>query len=130
MDFISRCICQRGHISKSRTDSRSTVCFSFLGTHGASTGKEFIRSIAGFLQFNPIDAGAHLSNMGRRVQRFLRQLVLGADPDLHDLLQGLAESAQPRRYITASRKLMDMSIDEIEAVVDALTTHKDEITAE
>jgi transcriptional regulator with XRE-family HTH domain len=53
-----------------------------------------------------------------------------ADPDLHDLLQGLAESGQPRRYIAAFRKLMDMSIDEIEAVVDALTTHKDEITAE
>lgn len=50
-----------------------------------------------------------------------------AEPDLHDLLQGLAESVEPRRHIAAFSKLMDMSLEELEAVVDALTHHKNAV---
>ena len=42
------------------------------------------------------------------------------EPELHDLLQRLAESSEPRRYIDVFRKLMNLSLEELEAVVEAL----------
>ncbi len=47
------------------------------------------------------------------------------EPDLHDLLQHLAESAEPRRYLTLFRKLMNLSLEELEAVVEALEAPED-----
>ena len=40
---------------------------------------------------------------------------------LHDLLQQLADAEEPRRYLELFRKLMSLSLDELEAVVNAVT---------
>jgi transcriptional regulator with XRE-family HTH domain len=53
-----------------------------------------------------------------------------AEPELHDLLQWLAEAEDPRRIIAALNKLADLSIEGLEAVVEALTNHKDEVDAD
>ncbi len=53
-----------------------------------------------------------------------------ADPPVHTLLQQLANVEEPRRYITLFSKLMGLSLNELEAVVTAVTdveTHTDEL---
>src|SRR6266702_1269427 len=46
-----------------------------------------------------------------------------SEPALQELLQRLADSTQPRRYIDLLSKLMSLPVDELEAVVNAITTH-------
>jgi len=43
------------------------------------------------------------------------------EPALHGLLWGLAASEEPRSYITLLGKLVDLPVDELEAIVDAIT---------
>ena len=47
------------------------------------------------------------------------------EPDLQLLLQYLANAEEPRRYIELFRKLMDLSVDELAAIVHAVTEHYD-----
>jgi transcriptional regulator with XRE-family HTH domain len=48
-----------------------------------------------------------------------------AEPELHDLLQQLADSPAPRRYLSLFGKLMNLSLEELEAVVEALEAPED-----
>lgn len=48
-----------------------------------------------------------------------------SEPTLRDLLQRLADSTEPRRYIDLLSKLMSLSVDELEAIVNAVTLHDD-----
>ncbi len=45
-----------------------------------------------------------------------------AEPDVQFLLQQLADTEDPRRYLKLFSKLMNLSIDELEAIVEAVTT--------
>lgn len=48
-----------------------------------------------------------------------------SEPALQDLLQRLANSAEPRRYIDLLSKLMSLPVDELEAIVNAVTIQDD-----
>jgi transcriptional regulator with XRE-family HTH domain len=52
------------------------------------------------------------------------------EPALQELLQLLADKEEPRRYIALFRKLLDLPIDELEAIVDAVTSHHEQIDLE
>jgi transcriptional regulator with XRE-family HTH domain len=45
------------------------------------------------------------------------------EPDLQLLLQSLANAEEPRRYIELFRQLMDLPVDELAAIVHAVTEH-------
>ncbi|HEU5230711.1 MAG TPA: hypothetical protein VFU49_23010 [Ktedonobacteraceae bacterium] len=47
------------------------------------------------------------------------------EPDLQQLLQSLADSGEARRYIELFRKLMNLPVDELSAIVQAVTEHYD-----
>ncbi|MBO0778347.1 MAG: helix-turn-helix transcriptional regulator [Ktedonobacteraceae bacterium] len=47
------------------------------------------------------------------------------EPELQELLQALANSQQPRRYIEIFRKLTHLSLEELEAIVDAVMAHEE-----
>jgi transcriptional regulator with XRE-family HTH domain len=52
-----------------------------------------------------------------------------AEPALHDLLLRLAESEEPRRYLELFQQLMGLSVDHLEALVDALVnSHEEDAT--
>ncbi|HTI13398.1 MAG TPA: hypothetical protein VL461_02360 [Dictyobacter sp.] len=42
------------------------------------------------------------------------------DPAVHDFLQTLNEVSDPRHYLTVLTKLMNLSIEELEAIIEAL----------
>lgn len=44
------------------------------------------------------------------------------EPDIHVFFQQLADVEEPRRYLALFSKLMSLSIDELEAIVEAVTT--------
>jgi transcriptional regulator with XRE-family HTH domain len=46
-------------------------------------------------------------------------------PVLRELLESLAQSSDPRRYLQCFRNLMQLSVEELEAIVDALIKAKD-----
>jgi transcriptional regulator with XRE-family HTH domain len=46
-------------------------------------------------------------------------------PVFRELLESLAQSNDPRRYLQCFRNLMQLSVEELEALVDALTKTKD-----
>lgn len=48
-----------------------------------------------------------------------------SEPALQDLLQRLADSEEPRRYIDVLSKLMSLPVDELEAIINAITIHND-----
>lgn len=52
------------------------------------------------------------------------------EPALQSLLQRLSEVAEPRRYIELFSQLMDLSLEELNAIVEALTSHNDAINAD
>ncbi|HTK07198.1 MAG TPA: hypothetical protein VL485_08515 [Ktedonobacteraceae bacterium] len=49
-----------------------------------------------------------------------------AEPALSDLLQRLAETDAPLRYIKSFQRLLDLTASELEAVVEAITHHRAE----
>ena len=48
-----------------------------------------------------------------------------SEPALHDLLESLALSNDPHRYLECFRSLTQLSIEELESVIDALTKVND-----
>jgi transcriptional regulator with XRE-family HTH domain len=52
-----------------------------------------------------------------------------SEPALRELLQRLADSVEPRRYIELLSKLMNLPIDELEAIVNAIAVHNNTIGA-
>jgi transcriptional regulator with XRE-family HTH domain len=87
----------------------------------------FFKVHPGYLVSDPPDFSTDLlSDMDQTGDRLGTWLIANAaewriEPDLSELLQRLSEEPEPRRYIAAFRTLMDLSIEELEAVIDALT---------
>jgi transcriptional regulator with XRE-family HTH domain len=91
----------------------------------------FFKVHPGYLVSDPPDYSTDLlTDMGNEEGRLNTWLSASAsewrvEPALHELLELLAEVEEPLRYIEAFRKLMDLPVEELHAIVDAITTHKD-----
>ncbi|BCL80356.1 hypothetical protein ccbrp13_28210 [Ktedonobacteria bacterium brp13] len=87
----------------------------------------FFKVHPGYLVSDPANYSTDLlSEMGQGSDRLETWLIANAaewrsEPDLYELLQRLSEEPEPRRFISAFRTLMDLSIEELEAVIEALT---------
>src|SRR5690242_10976476 len=98
----------------------------------------FFKVHPGYLVSDPPDYSTDLlTDLEQVTDRLKTWLIANAvewrsEPALHDLLESLALSNQPRRYLEAFRSLMQLSVEELEAIVDALTKTKnlDEATSE
>jgi transcriptional regulator with XRE-family HTH domain len=87
----------------------------------------FFKVHPGYLVSDPPDYSTDLlSDMGQDTDRLRTWLIANAvewrsEPALHDLLEFLAQSNDPRRYLEGFRSLIRLSVEELEAIVDALT---------
>jgi len=87
----------------------------------------FFKVHPGYLVSDPPDYNTDLlSDMGQDADRLKTWLIANAvewrsEPALHDLLECLAQSKDPRRYLEGFCSLMQLSVEELEAIVDALT---------
>jgi transcriptional regulator with XRE-family HTH domain len=86
----------------------------------------FFKVHPGYLVSDPPDYSTDLlSGMDQTSDRLETWLIANAaewrnEPDLHALLQRLSEAQDPRRYLAVFHMLMDLSIEELEAIIDAL----------
>jgi transcriptional regulator with XRE-family HTH domain len=86
----------------------------------------FFKVHPGYLVSDPPDYNTDLlSNMDHDSDRLETWLIANAtewrsEPDLHALLQRLAEAQDPRRYLAIFHTLMELSVEELEAIIDAL----------
>lgn len=86
----------------------------------------FFKVHPGYLVSDPPDYSTDLlSGMDQQSDRLETWLIANAaewrnEPDLHVLLQRLSEVPDPRRYLAVFRMFMDLSIEELEAIIDAL----------
>jgi transcriptional regulator with XRE-family HTH domain len=86
----------------------------------------FFKVHPGYLVSDPADYSTDLlTEMGQDSDRLGTWLMASAaewrgEPVLHDLLQLLSEEEEPRRYLAVFRTFMELSIEELEAIVDAL----------
>ena len=95
----------------------------------------FFKVHPGYLVSDPPDYSTDLlSDMEQHTDHLETWLAANAvewrsEPDLHDLLQTLADAEQPRRYLAVLSKLASMSLEDLEAIADALIhhTHAEEV---
>ncbi|HLI90910.1 MAG TPA: helix-turn-helix transcriptional regulator [Ktedonobacteraceae bacterium] len=93
----------------------------------------FFKVHPGYLVSDPPDYSIDLmTDVQDDMDRLNTWLVASAEewrtePVLHDFLQRLAEAEEPRRYLEAFCRLMDLSLEELEAISVAITNHDDEI---
>ncbi len=86
----------------------------------------FFKVHPGYLVSDPANFSTDLqTEMGQDTDRLGTWLMASAaewrgEPVLHDLLQLLSEEEEPQRYLTVFRTFMELSIEELEAIVDAL----------
>jgi transcriptional regulator with XRE-family HTH domain len=93
----------------------------------------FFKVHPGYLVSDPPDYSTDLltdivdDDEGSRLETWLRANAEEwiSEPALQDLLQRLADATEPRRYIDLLNKLMSLPVDELEAVVNAITMHDD-----
>ncbi len=91
----------------------------------------FFKVHPGYLVSDPPDYSTDLlTDMGQDIDRLRTWLIANAvewrsEPALHDLLACLAQSQEPRRYLEGLRSLMQLSVEELEAIVDALTNEEE-----
>ncbi|GCE13390.1 transcriptional regulator [Tengunoibacter tsumagoiensis] len=91
----------------------------------------FFKVHPGYLVSDPPDYSTDLlSEMEMHTDRLETWLVANAaewriEPALHTVLQTLANAPDPRRYLDVLQKLMDYSIEELEAIVEALEEHQE-----
>ncbi len=90
----------------------------------------FFKVHPGYLVSDPPDYSTDLltdviSNEQDRLDTWLRASAeeWGSEPELQELLSALANSQHTRRYIEILSKLTRLPIDELEAIVEAITTH-------
>ena len=87
----------------------------------------FFKVHPGYLISDPPDYSTDLmTEVEQDVDRLPTWLTASAhewrgDPTIHTLLQQLANVAEPRRYLTLFSQLMSLSLDELEAIVNAVT---------
>jgi len=91
----------------------------------------FFKVHPGYLVSDPPDYSTDLlTDIEQDTDRLRTWLIANAvewrsEPALHDLLESLAQSKDPRRYLEGFRSLMQLSVEELEAIVDALTKTKE-----
>jgi transcriptional regulator with XRE-family HTH domain len=90
----------------------------------------FFKVHPGYLVSDPPDYSTDLltdviSDEQDRLDTWLRASAeeWGSEPELQELLSALANSQHTRRYIEILSKLTRLPIDELEAIVEAITTH-------
>jgi transcriptional regulator with XRE-family HTH domain len=89
----------------------------------------FFKVHPGYLVNDPPDYSIDLlTDMGHDSDRLDTWLTASAqewraEPALQELLQRLADTGEPRRYLELFRQLMDLPLEELEAIVEAITTH-------
>lgn len=90
----------------------------------------FFKVHPGYLVSDPPDYSTDLlTDMQDNTDRLNTWLTASAEewhsePALQGLLQRLADAEEPRRYIEQFYKLMELSTDEIEAIVHAITAEE------
>lgn len=91
----------------------------------------FFKVHPGYLVSDPPDYSTDLlTDMQDHTDRLDTWLTASAtewrsEPDLQALLQSLANAQQPRRYITLLCRLTTLPLEELEAIVEAVTNHSD-----
>ena len=91
----------------------------------------FFKVHPGYLVNDPPDYSVDLlTDMGPDSDRLDTWLTASVqewrtEPALQELLQRLADSGQPRRYLELFRILMDLPLEELEAIVEAVSSHID-----
>jgi transcriptional regulator with XRE-family HTH domain len=88
----------------------------------------FFKVHPGYLVSDPTDYSTDLlSDLEQDTDHLNTWLIASAaewytEPALQDVLQSLADSQEPRRYLEVFRVLMRMHIDDLEAIISALET--------
>ena len=86
----------------------------------------FFKVHPGYLVSDPVDYSTDLlTDLEQDVDHLHNWLMASAaewhaEPALQDVLQGLADAPEPRRYIEVFRKLTQLRIEELEAITSAL----------
>jgi transcriptional regulator with XRE-family HTH domain len=89
----------------------------------------FFKVHPGYLVSDPPDYSTDLiTDMASAEDRLTTWLTAStaewrAEPDIYELLQRLADSSEAHRYLSLFRKLVELPVDELEAIVDAVTAH-------
>lgn len=92
----------------------------------------FFKVHPGYLVSDPPDYSTDLiTDMAGAEDRLTTWLTASAaewraEPDIQALLQQLADSPEAHRYLALFRKLAELPLDELEAIVEAVTAHSDE----
>jgi transcriptional regulator with XRE-family HTH domain len=93
----------------------------------------FFKVHPGYLVSDPPDYSTDLiTDMTSDEDRLMTWLTASAaewrsEPTIQELLQRLADSPEAHRYLSLFRKLAEMPVDELEAIVEAVTAHGDEV---
>jgi transcriptional regulator with XRE-family HTH domain len=93
----------------------------------------FFKVHPGYLVSDPPDYSTDLmTDVQDDADRLNTWLIASAEewrtePVLRDFLQRLADVEEPRRYLEAFCRLIDLSPEELEAISEAITSHDDEI---
>jgi len=96
----------------------------------------FFKVHPGYLVNDPPDYSTDLlTDMGHDSDRLDTWLTASAqewrsEPVLQEFLQCLAETGEPRRYLELFRQLMDLPLEGLEAIVEAVTSHIDSTLAD
>ncbi|GER89218.1 hypothetical protein KDW_33800 [Dictyobacter vulcani] len=91
----------------------------------------FFKVHPGYLVSDPPDYSTDLlTEVGQEGDRLGTWLLANAaewrnEPVLSELLHLLAEVEEPRRYLAVFRTFMELSIEELEAIIDALDMHEE-----
>jgi transcriptional regulator with XRE-family HTH domain len=86
----------------------------------------FFKVHPGYLVSDPIDYSTDLlTDLEQDTDHLHNWLIASAaewhiEPALQDVLQSLADSQQPRRYLEVFRRFMRMDIEALEAIINAL----------
>lgn len=92
----------------------------------------FFKVHPGYLVSDPPDYSTDLlTDMQNESDRLITWLIASAEewrsePMLQDLLLRLADSEEPRRYLELFSRLADLPLDELHAIVEAVTGHDEE----
>src|SRR5947209_13917497 len=87
----------------------------------------FFKVHPGYLVSDPPDYSTDLiTDMASAEDRLTTWLTASAaewrtEPDIQELLMRLADSPEAQRYLALFRKLAELPVDELEAIVDAVT---------
>jgi len=90
----------------------------------------FFKVHPGYLVSDPVDYSTDLlTDLEQDVDHLHNWLMASAaewhaEPALQDVLQGLADAPEPRRYIEVFRKLTQLRIEELEAITSALESNE------